>query len=250
VQCAVACDAGAGGSSVIWRLARLLNPMNIHRFEDDGFAIVADVLDETACASISASLGQAISECTGARSMLEIPWCQALARTIRLHPLIGAALPEHAVAVQCTYFEKSRDQNWLVPIHQDLSIPVREKIDHPALSGWSEKDGAIFVQPPETVLQELVAVRLHIDECGSDDGPLKVVPGSHKAGRLGALAALNARDNLGEAMCTVGKGGVLILRPLLLHASSKANGSSRRRVLHFVFGPGMLPYGLRWKDAV
>lgn len=224
--------------------------MHINRFEDDGFAVVADVLDETACASISASLGQAISECTGARSMLEMTWCRALARTIRLHPLIGAALPEHAVAVQCTYFEKSRDQNWLVPIHQDLSIPVREKIEHPALSGWSEKDGAIFVQPPESVLQELVAVRLHIDECGSDDGPLKVVPGSHKAGRLGAQAALIARDNLGEAMCTVGKGGVLILRPLLLHASSKANGSSRRRVLHFVFGPGMLPYGLQWQHAV
>ncbi|WP_322533909.1 phytanoyl-CoA dioxygenase family protein [Duganella zoogloeoides] len=106
------------------------------------------------------------------------------------------------------------------------------------------------MQPPETVLQELVAVRLHIDECGADDGPLKVVPGSHQAGRLGAQAALNARDNLGEAICTVGKGGVLILRPLLLHASSKANGSSRRRVLHFVFGPGMLPYGLRWQHAV
>lgn len=224
--------------------------MHINRFEDDGFAIVADVLDETACASISASLGQAISEGTGARSMLEMPWCRALAQTIRLHPLIGPALPERAVAVQCTYFEKSRDQNWLVPIHQDLSIPVREKIGHPALSGWSEKDGAIFVQPPETVLQELVAVRLHIDECGSDDGPLKVVPGSHKAGRLGAQAALTARDNLGEVSCTVGKGGVLILRPLLLHASSKASGSSRRRVLHFVFGPGMLPYGLRWQHAV
>ncbi|KQN79147.1 phytanoyl-CoA dioxygenase [Duganella sp. Leaf61] len=224
--------------------------MHINRFEDDGFAIVADVLDETACASISASLGQAISEGTGARSMLEMPWCRALARTIRLHPLIGAALPEHAVAVQCTYFEKSRDQNWLVPIHQDLSIPVREKIDHQALSGWSEKDGAIFVQPPEAVLQELVAVRLHLDECGSDDGPLKVLPGSHKAGRLSAQAALTARDNLGEVSCTVGKGGVLILRPLLLHASSKANGSSRRRVLHFVFGPGVLPYGLRWQHAV
>ena len=224
--------------------------MTIHRFEDDGFAIVEHVLDDAECASILSSLAQPASEVSGARSMLDMSWCSALARTIRQHPLIAPALPERAVAVQCTYFEKSLDQNWLVPIHQDLSIPVREKIDHRALSGWSEKDGAIFVQPPENVLQQLVAVRIHIDECSIDDGPLKVVPGSHRVGRLGAQEALKARDKLGEVVCPIGKGGALILRPLLLHASSKASGTSRRRVLHFVFGPATLPYGLQWQYAV
>ena len=64
-----------------------------------------------------------------------------------------------AVAVQCTYFEKSADRNWLVPIHQDLAIPVARRVEHPALRGWSHKEGSLFVQPPADVLAQLVAVR-------------------------------------------------------------------------------------------
>lgn len=56
---------------------------------------------------------------------------------------VGALIPAGHVAVQCTYFEKSVDKNWLVPIHQDLSIPVRERGDRPALCGWSENEGAL-----------------------------------------------------------------------------------------------------------
>jgi hypothetical protein len=36
------------------------------------------------------------------------------------------------------------------------------------------------------------------------------------------------------------------MRPLLLHASSKAINGPPRRVLHFVFGPSHLPEGFRW----
>ena len=42
------------------------------------------------------------------------------------------------------------------------------------------------------------------------------------------------------------RGDALLMRPLVLHASSKSSGSSLRRVLHFVFGPEVLPYGLAW----
>ena len=159
-------------------------------------------------------------------------------------------LPADPVAVQCTFFEKSRDRNWLVPIHQDLSIPVREKIDHPALTGWSEKEGAFFVQPPDTVLQQIVIARLHLDDCGPDDGALRVVPGSHRHGRMASHDAMAERNQGKETLCTVKKGDILLMKPLLLHASSKASGQSRRRVLHFVFGPGLLPCGLAWSQAI
>lgn len=224
--------------------------MKIQRFEKDGFAVLSQILTDSACATISSELTQVPSNGIGCRRLLDFPWCKELAQTIRQHHVITKALPSDPVAVQCTYFEKSQDQNWLVPIHQDLSIPVREKVDHTSLFGWSEKDDSVFVQPPEMVLRELVAVRLHIDECGVDDGPLRVVPGSHKAGRLSNETALTVRDNLGEVVCTVAKGGALLLKPLLLHASSKAVGSSRRRVLHLVFGPRLLPFGLQWQHAV
>ncbi|MEO6918597.1 MAG: phytanoyl-CoA dioxygenase family protein [Collimonas sp.] len=224
--------------------------MNAHRFEIDGFAVISQLLTDSACAEISSSLAELRNKGAGSRSLLELSWCKGLAQTIHRHPAIEELLPRDSVAVQCTYFEKSKEQNWLVPAHQDLSIPVRERIDHPALTGWSEKEGSVFVQPPDTVLQDVVAVRLHIDECGPEDGPLRVVAGSHLVGRLSDESVLIARDKLGEVVCPVVKGGALLMKPLLLHASSKAVGNSRRRVLHFVFGPRTLPFGLRWGHVI
>jgi ectoine hydroxylase-related dioxygenase (phytanoyl-CoA dioxygenase family) len=136
-----------------------------------------------------------------------------------------------------------------VPLHQDLSIPVQERLAAPELVGWSEKNGTVFVQPPDEVLQQLVALRLHIDDCALGDGPLKMVPGSHRFGRLGNETALALRDRHGERVAEVARGAALLMRPLILHASSKSTGASRRRVLHFVFGPPALPYGLRWRYA-
>jgi ectoine hydroxylase-related dioxygenase (phytanoyl-CoA dioxygenase family) len=105
------------------------------------------------------------------------------------------------------------------------------------------------VQPPVEVLDQLVAVRLHIDECGVDDGALKVVAGSHRHGRLADADAIALRDARGAVTCPVPRGGAMLMRPLLLHASSKATGASRRRVLHFLFGPRRLPLGLGWAHA-
>jgi ectoine hydroxylase-related dioxygenase (phytanoyl-CoA dioxygenase family) len=152
--------------------------------------------------------------------------------------------------VQCTLFDKSPRANWLVALHQDLSIPVRDRVPHPDLLGWSRKEGMLYVQPPASLLEALVAVRVHLDESTADRGPLRVVPGSHRDGRFTETDASARRAELGETECLVGRGGVLLMRPLLLHASSKASRPSRRRVLHFLFGPAGLPYGLRWHDAV
>ena len=184
------------------------------------------------------------------RSLLETEWCSSLAHTLKAHSSLTGFLPQDAAAVQCTYFEKSVDRNWLVSLHQDLSIPVFQKIDHPALSGWSKKEGGIFVQPPAEVLQNIVAVRLHVDECSSNDGPLKVVPGSHTHGRTNRETALSLRTANGEVVCPVARGAAMLMRPLLLHSSSKASGHSKRRVLHFLFAPKSLPFGLQWRHAV
>jgi len=224
--------------------------MNIHRFRNDGFAVLSQVLTSSECEELSLALVEIPRKGIGSRSLLDMPWCKKLAQTVRQHPGIAPFLPTDAVAVQCNFFEKSQDQNWLVPIHQDLSIPVTERVENAALTCWAEKQGSLFVQPPDIVLQELVAVRLHVDECGNDDGALRVVPGSHELGRLNNDDALEVRGHLGEVVCSVPKGGALLMKPLVLHASSKATGHSRRRVLHFVFGPRILPLGLTWQNSI
>jgi hypothetical protein len=219
----------------------------IASFAERGYAMMAPLFS---IADLTLPLDELAAVGAGSRDLLRKTWCAELARRIRTHPRVAPLLPPDAVAVQCTFFQKSTGQNWLVPMHQDLSIPVRERVVDARLTGWSDKDGTLFVQPPDELLGQLVAVRLHIDACALADGALRVVPGSHTSGRLNVADALGARERFGETPCEVAQGGALVLKPLLLHASSKASGSSRRRVLHFVFGPPSLPCGLAWHTAV
>ena len=211
----------------------------------DGFTLVRSLLSEAECDDVSRFLGAADTRGAGSRRLLREAWCAELAGKVMAHPDVREALPAPARVVQCTFFEKSSAKNWLVPIHQDLSIPVSGRVDRPTLSGWSEKEGAIFVQPPDSVLEQMLAVRVHVDHCSLEDGPLRVVPGSHKLGRVAPAQAAVAGRTAGVVV-PAQRGDALLMRPLVLHASSKSSGSSLLRVLHFVIGPELLPYGLDW----
>lgn len=223
--------------------------MDTTAFTTQGFALVPQVLGPAECESVASRLAGAPPDSAGTRGLLSQAWCQALAATLRRHPSLAPLLPADCAAVQCTYFEKSASRNWLVPVHQDLSIPVAARVAHAGMGGWSEKEGVLYVQPPVALLRQLVALRLHIDACGAEDGPLRIIPGSHLRGRTEAQAAAAARRAQGEVVCTAERGSVMAMRPLLLHASSKSTGHSRRRVLHFLFGPRLLPFGLQWPQA-
>jgi Phytanoyl-CoA dioxygenase (PhyH) len=218
--------------------------------ETHGFALVQELLSEQACEEIALQTLPSTSLSGGTRSLIQEFWCELLAIKIREHSLMKPLIPSSYGAVQCNYFEKPQSRNWLVPLHQDLSIPVAERIDHSELNGWSYKEGVLFVQAPMKVLNQLIVVRLHIDDCGAQDGPLRVVPGSHHYGRIHDKGISEVRRSNGEVVCRAGSGDALVLRPLLLHASSKSSGESRRRVLHFVYGPGELPFGLKWQHIV
>jgi hypothetical protein len=215
-------------------------------FDVPGFAIEPDVLAPHECDLI----GQRIRSDTlsgGTRNMLSEGWCRDLAARLLRHPKLANMMGDGDVAVQCTYFEKSLVRNWLVALHQDLSIPVAQKVDEPRLKGWSMKEGAWFVQAPVELLEKMVAIRIHLDDCTERDGPLRVVPGSHRLGVVDEYSS--AQICMPEVTCTATRGSAMVMRPLLLHASSKACGSSRRRLLHFLFGPAVLPYGLRWRHG-
>jgi ectoine hydroxylase-related dioxygenase (phytanoyl-CoA dioxygenase family) len=141
--------------------------------------------------------------------------------------------------------------NWKVPYHQDLSIAVRERpsVSVPGYETWSVKDGVTHVQPPVALLERLITVRLHLDPCDAAMGALRVLPGTHRLERLGASEITRCRSETAETVCEVPEGGVLMFRPLLLHASSPATRpGARRRVLHLEFAPAnmSLPAGISW----
>lgn len=220
-----------------------------------GFTLVHGLLAPAECDALIIAQASAVEEVQpamriassgGSRNLLAYPWCAAVARRLQRHTSLASLLPPNAVVFQCTYFEKTLARNWLVPWHQDLSIPVANHVEAPGLRGWSEKEGTMFVQPPAHVLQELVAVRLHLDPCHEKDGALRVAPGTHRRGILSPEQVHMRKKEAGEVVCSADAGDALVMRPLLLHASSRAAGDSRRRVLHFMFGPAELPLGLRW----
>jgi len=221
--------------------------MYVYQLDTDGFATIPQVLTQDECERLLSLPFELDPASAGSRCLLQQPWCRDLVAQLRAHPQIAALLPEDAMAVQCTYFEKSLSRNWRVPIHQDLSIPVAARIDHPALRGWSEKEGSLYVQPPAELLEQLVAIRLHLDPCTEGDGPLQFIGSSHTQGRIDAAEAAEWHRARPLVACTMNAGDALAMRPLTLHTSSKASGTSLRRVLHFVFGPAMLPHGLRWQ---
>jgi hypothetical protein len=211
----------------------------------NGFERVPAAVSATDCARWAA-LAQVDTGSVGDRRLLLQNWCADAALQLRKNPAIARRVPRGHVAVQCTFFEKSFAKNWLVPIHQDLSIPVADRVLDDRLQGWSVKDGQLFVQAPVDLLANMVALRIHLDACSHDDGPLLVVPGSHRLGHLQPDSACEVRRSSQEYVCTADVGDAMLMRPLLLHASTKSKGSSRRRVLHFLFGPADPGYGLRW----
>ena len=216
------------------------------RLDRDGFVLVPGALGMADVERLRALIDSSAVEGPGLRTLLREPWCRELARRLTERSEIGGLLAAGVVPWQATLFEKSIDKNWLVPLHRDLSVPVARRVDHPALKGWSEKDGLWFVQPPEDFLRRMTAVRVHLDPCGELDGALRVVPGSHRspspaADRLPEPGAAEVAAAIGV---NAAAGDALVLSPLLLHASSKGAGPGRRRVLHLLYGPRLAPYGL------
>ena len=222
----------------------------VSQFKKDGYFVIPGVIDAVLVRRLGAFVGGLANGGAGSRRLLDEAWCAHLADALRANARVRSLLPRNAVAVQCTLFDKSPTKNWLVTLHQDLSIPVRDRVDGPECSGWSEKEGNLYVQPPVGVLEQLLAVRVHIDDCPAESGALRVVPHSHTEGRIDSSRAEALRQEHGETVVPVASGGVLVMRPLLLHASSKATSLNARRVLHFVFGPPGLPLGLQWRWAV
>lgn len=216
--------------------------------QEHGCVVLANALDAPLRAAIAEALPPTAS--AGSRRLLEHPLVATAVTHLRTASPVAALLPRDAVAAQCIFFCKSEAANWRVPPHQDLAIPVGRRVRDPACRGWSEKEGQWFVQPPADLLAQLLAVRIQLDDSPPHAGELRVAPGSHRLGRLpaGETAAIAARQPMRP--CPVPLGGALLMRPLLVHASSKAPAGVVRRVLHVLFGPPLLPCGLRWARAI
>ena len=210
-----------------------------------GFAVVPEAIEPSRVDELISALA-ALGTSYGLRNLLRR--CPAVRRLAHdLKPFVTPCLGERAFAVRGLLFDKLPGANWEVAWHQDLSIAVAERRAVPGFTGWSVKQGVPHVQPPAGILEQMLTVRVHLDDCSPANGPLRVLPGSHQEGRL-SDAAIERWKQRQPVQCWVGRGGLVLLRPLLLHASSRAERPSHRRVIHLEYAFGPLPGGLRWYE--
>jgi ectoine hydroxylase-related dioxygenase (phytanoyl-CoA dioxygenase family) len=214
--------------------------------EQDGFAVVRACLDE---AAVDRLCEQFDDTRYPQRNLLSVPSIQGLAVSRPVRELIEPVLGTGCFAVRGLFFNKTRSSNWKVVWHQDLTIAVRERRDVDGFGPWTMKAGVLHVQPPADIMSGILAIRLHLDESGLDNGPLRVIAGSHREGRLSA-ERIASWEKENSVIRTVPKGGALLMRPLLLHASSSCVVPKSRRVIHLEFAAAELPHGLHWHDRV
>ena len=220
------------------------------RIAAEGFVIVDDVADAALCAGLAAVFAESTGERAGCRTGLAHDAVRALATSPAVRALVDPVLGPLAFAVRASLFDKTPRANWLVAWHQDLVIPVRERCEIPGFGPWSQKDGAPYVQAPAEILANLLAVRLDLDGSDARTGALRVLPGTHTLGVLTAKQRTDFAWSRAPVTCAVPDGGALVMRPLLLHASSRAELPSHRRVVHLEFAAHELPAGLLWHERV
>ena len=163
-----------------------------------------------------------------------------------LKDIIESIFGEGYFITKSIYFDKPEKSNWFVAYHQDLTISVDEKIDTDNFENWTVKQNQFAVQPPTEILENNFTIRIHIDKTTKDNGALKVINNSHSKGIL-RIKNLDFEKEK-ETICEVEKGGIMIMKPLLFHASNKTTNNERRRVIHIEFSRQQLPNGLEWSE--
>jgi hypothetical protein len=235
----------------------------LQQLERDGFATLTRVFTPARTDGMLSELNVALCAPTadgatmqshaghvyGARNLLTLwPRVASVWRQDPLPEVLTAVLgPDHGL-VRVLYFDKPPDRSWALPWHKDLTIAVREHREPSvSFSKPTRKAGVPHVEAPCEVLEKMLTVRVHLDDVTCENGPLQVIPGSHRSGKELRLDEAPPRPIL------AGRGDVLLMRPLLAHSSGGSAPDTRRhrRILHLEFARSpMLPDGYAWHDFV
>jgi ectoine hydroxylase-related dioxygenase (phytanoyl-CoA dioxygenase family) len=222
--------------------------------DEHGFAVVPQVVDIAAVNALVSELTKtSAAELTrrgqryAARNLLStVPAVATLASAPEIRLLVEPILGNCVVPVRGILFDKVREANWHVAWHQDQIIPVAQRRDLAGFTSWSIKKGVPHVRPPVSILERMLTLRIHLDDCRRDNGALMVIPASHKRGFLTDVQIEHLVANDGAVVCEASRGSVIAMRPLLLHSSAPAMSPSHRRVIHLEFAGEQLPGGLEW----
>jgi ectoine hydroxylase-related dioxygenase (phytanoyl-CoA dioxygenase family) len=232
---------------------------HINEINSEGFAIIENVYSENEIEKIISEI-ENVTEIETENSTFrksqdlfairqfhkEIPETLNFIFNQNLREIIKLNFGENYFITKSIYFDKPEKSNWFVAYHQDLTISVDRKVEIENYENWTTKQNQFAVQPPKEILEQNFTIRIHIDKTTKENGALKVLNKSH---RKGIVRTENLEiENETETICEVEKGGIMIMKPLIFHASNKTTNNERRRVIHIEFSNQKLPKGLEWSE--
>lgn len=234
--------------------------MNLARHKkeifENGFTVINNIFSTEQIQEISAMIESADSanstfrrstDLFAIRQFLKgIPKIQKIIIVDKVKNLIAELFGQNYFITKSIYFDKPAESNWFVAYHQDLTISVDKKLEIENFGPWTVKQNQFAVQPPFAFLQNNFTIRIHLDDADENNGALRVIPKSHLKG-VQRTTAINKEK---EVTCNTLSGGIMIMRPLLLHSSSRTTNNSRRRVVHIEFSDQELNNGLSWSERI
>jgi ectoine hydroxylase-related dioxygenase (phytanoyl-CoA dioxygenase family) len=222
----------------------------------DGFALVegiyapaelAQILQCIAETDMSGSTFRKTDDLFAIRQFFKsIPAVLPLIFNEKLKEVVRQLMGDDYFVVKSIYFDKPPQSNWFVAWHQDLTISVDKRADIAGYGPWTVKQDQFAVQPPLPVLEQNCTIRIHLDAAGKENGALKVIPGSHAKGIYRPETIDWNKEK--EVICEVAAGGIMLMKPLLLHASGRTTNNLPRRVLHIEFSNQVLQEPLHWAE--
>jgi len=223
---------------------------------NNGFTVVDNIYAEEEIDQISNAIQQAdASNPTFRKStdlfairqfFKEVPQSIVTVFNKKLTTLIAEYFGHDFFVVKSIYFDKPATSNWFVSYHQDLTISVDKKIELSGFGPWTVKQNQFAVQPPLKILEDNFTIRIHLDDTIEQNGALKVIPHSHQKGIYRPETIDWTKEN--EITCSVKRGGIMIMKPLLLHSSGRTINNNKRRVIHIEFSRSILPNQLQWSE--
>lgn len=225
---------------------------------DKGFTIINEVFSEKEINQIIDVIGSIeTSKETFRKSedlfairqfLKEVPQSHQFIFNGNVNKIINEIFGNDYFVVKSIYFDKPEKSNWYVSYHQDLTISVDKKLDLEGFGPWTTKQNQFAVQPPIDYLKNIFTIRIHLDDTDENNGALKVVPNSHSK-EIYRPETIDWNVET-EEICSVNKGGIMIMKPLILHGSNRTTNHQKRRVIHIEFSNMELPEEINWSERV
>ncbi|TSJ46633.1 phytanoyl-CoA dioxygenase family protein [Fluviicola chungangensis] len=225
---------------------------------ENGFSIVNNIYSTNEIKRILTAIDQAdtsrdtfrkTNDLFAIRQFLkEIPSVIDLVFTDKLRTLIKEVMGDNCFVVKSIYFDKPETSNWYVAYHQDLTISVDQKLELKNFGPWTTKQNQFAVQPPIAFLENITTIRIHLDNTDEHNGALRVVPKSHLKQIYRPETIDWSKET--ETTCCVEQGGVMLMKPLILHSSGRTTNNQKRRVIHIEFSTMELPQELKWAERM